>query len=167
VRAFLLREGDRTRVVTPYVPEFVEDLKAEIPYYAKQFDRESKHWVVDGEYEDTALEIASRYFEAIVVVPEAEALRREQAARMSARPSPQQAPHGSDVCVRVVRTVWQEEAELYLLPGAPYAVIQAAYRALAKTLHPDVSKATDATAIMVRLNRAYETLTRRHRAATA
>lgn len=39
MRAFLLREGDRIRVVTPYVPEFVADLKDEIPYYAKSFDR--------------------------------------------------------------------------------------------------------------------------------
>lgn len=165
MRAFLLREGDRTRVVTPYLSEFVEDLKAEIPYYAKQFDRESKHWLVDGEYEDTALEVAERYFETTVVVSEAEALRREQTARASARPSPPpqaQPPHDTNECARRVRTIWREEAELYLLPGAPFALIRVVYRELAKILHPDISKAPDATEAMVRLNRAYETLTKRY-----
>lgn len=166
MRAFLLREGDRTRVVTPYVPEFVNDLKAEIPYYAKEFDRDSKHWIVDGEYEETALEVASRYFETTVVVSEAEALRRERAARASTSPPPPRPAHNAQQCLDEVRRLWREEAALHLLPDAPWDVVQAAYRALAKIHHPDLVGAAGHAA-MVRVNGAYALLTKRRRGATA
>lgn len=164
MRAYLLREGDRTRVITPYVPEFVSDLKAEIPYHAKDFDRDSKHWIIDGEYEDRALEVASRYFEATVVVPEAEALRRERAARAAgaAQAPPSSRPaHNATQCLGEVRRIWREEAELSVLPEALFAVIQAAYRALSKLTHPDVV-GPSGHAAMVRINQAYDLLTKRH-----
>jgi hypothetical protein len=163
VRAFLLREGDRIRVITPYVPDFVTDLKAEIPYYAKSFDRDSKHWLVDGEYEETVLEVASHYFETTVVVSESDALRRERAARASAAapppPSPP-SPHDANECARRVRGIWKEEAELYLLPGAPWSVIEAVYRAVAKLTHPDLV-GPSGNARMVAVNRAYDVLKKR------
>jgi hypothetical protein len=161
MRAFLMREGDRVRVVTPYVPEFVADLKEEIPYYAKTWDRESKNWLVDGEYEETALEVATRYFETTVVVAEAEALRRERAARAASAPPPRpDAAHSTARCAEVVRSVYREEAELYLLPGAPLAVIQAAYRAVSKLVHPDLA-GESSHARMVAVNRAYDLLVKR------
>lgn len=160
MRAYLLREGDRVRVITPYVPEFVTDLKAEIPYYAKDFDRDSKHWIVDGEYEGAVREIASNDFETTVVVPEAEALRREQAARRTAASPSPSPPHDTNECARRVRQVWREEAELYLLPGAPRSVIEAAYRAVAKLFHPDLV-GSDGHARMVAINRAYDALKKR------
>lgn len=164
MRAYLLREGDRVRVITPYVAEFVTDLKAEIPYYAKDFDRDSKHWLVDGEYEEALAEVASRYFETAVVIPEAEALWRERAARASAPPPKPQPPHDTDECARRVRIRWQEEAELYLLPGAPLAVIEAAFRAVAKLVHPDLV-GPSGHARMVAVNRAYEALKQKIRGA--
>lgn len=50
-------------------------------------------------------------------------------------------------------SVWDE---LWLKPGAPRAVIDAAYKALSKQYHPDVSEA-DGRA-QIRLNTAYTTL---------
>ena len=168
MRAFLLREGDRIRVVTPYLAEFVADLKADVPYYAKDFDRESKHWLVDGEYEEMVREIADRYFETTVVVSEAEALRRERAARASAAPPPppQQSLHDTNECARRVRVMWREEAELFLLPGAPFEVIQAAYRAVAKLFHPDLV-GSGGHERMVAINKAYSVLERRAKGASA
>lgn len=162
MRAYLLKDGDRVRVITPYVADFVTDLKAEIPYYAKEFDRDSKHWLVDGEYEDTILEVSSRYFETAVMVTEADALRRERAARAAAerQQAPPPSPHDADECARRVRGVWREEAELYLLPGAPLSVIEAAYRAVAKLFHPDLI-GSGGHARMVAVNRAYEALRKR------
>lgn len=46
-------------------------------------------------------------------------------------------------------------AVLWLRPGAPLSVVQAAYRALASRYHPDAGGDTRA---MRRLNEAYETL---------
>jgi hypothetical protein len=152
-------------VITPYVPEFVADLKEEIPYHAKSWDRDSRNWLVDGDYEEALLMVASNYFETTVVVTEAETLRRERAAKASSQPSAAP-PHDTNECARKVRSVWREEAALYLLPGAPYAVIQAAHRALAKLLHPDVTH-RDTNAEMAAVNRAYDTLTKRHKGASA
>ena len=161
MRAYLLREGDRVRVITPYVPDFVTDLKAEVPYYAKDFDRDSRHWLVDGEYEETVIEVAGRYFETAIVIPEAEALRRERAARAAAPPPPSApAPHDTNECARRVRAMWCEEAELYVLPGAPLSVIKAAFRAVAKLCHPDLI-GPSGHARMVAVNRAYEALRKR------
>ncbi|MGH7133246.1 MAG: DnaJ domain-containing protein [Phycisphaerales bacterium] len=47
---------------------------------------------------------------------------------------------------------------LQVAPAATAAQIRAAYRALARTLHPDISKAKDATAVFARITVAYETL---------
>lgn len=169
MRAVLLREGARVRLFTPFCREFVDELKQEVPYYAKTFDGESKNWIVDGEYEETVVEVASRYFETTVVVPEAEAMRRERAARAQATTAPPPGaaqPHSSDECARRVRSIWREEAELFLLPGAPFAVIQAAYRAVAKLFHPDLT-GSEGHARMVAINKAYDTLERRSKGASA
>jgi hypothetical protein len=48
-------------------------------------------------------------------------------------------------------------AALHVLPSAPPEVVSAAYRALAKSLHPDVS-GRDTTAEMARLNEAWAVL---------
>jgi len=165
MRAFLYREGGRLRVITPYVPEFVDDLKARIPYHAKSFDRESKHWLVDEDYEEDLFDVTSDYFEVTLVVSEADALRRERMARAQARPAPTPPPeptHNSQECLRRIKHLYQEEAALHLLPGAPLSVVQGAYRALAKMLHPDVVGASG-HAEMVRVNRAYDLLQKRLR----
>lgn len=169
MRAFLLREGDRVRVITPYVPEFVADLKEEIPYHAKSWDRDSRNWLVDGEYEETALDVASRYFETTVVVPEAEALRRERAARASASTAsapPPRPAHSGQQCLGEVRRLWREEAALFLLPDAPLTALQAVYRALAKLYHPDLAGGAGHDT-MVRINAAYDLLSKRKREAGA
>lgn len=161
MRAYLLREGSRIRVITPYVPDFVSDLKTEIPYYARSFEPEGKCWLIDAEREEEILDVTSRYFDPLFVVTEAEALRRERAAKAST-PPPSSSPsgHGSAECLRIVRGVWQEEAELHLLPGAPLSLVEAAWRAMAKLFHPDLVGPGGHTR-MVAINRAYETLRKR------
>lgn len=168
MRALLLREGDRIRAFTPYCPDFIADLKNEIPFHAKHWDGDAKNWVVDGDYEEPLLEVAERYFDVLVAVSESDALRRERAARAtSATPPPQaQPPHDTNECARRVRSIYREEAELFLLPGAPFSVVQAAYRAVAKLFHPDVV-GSGGNARMVSINRAYDTLERRSKGATA
>lgn len=167
MRAVLLREGDRIRAFAPYCPDFIADLKSEIPYHAKHWDGDARNWVVDGDYEEPLIEISERHFDVLIAVSELDSVRRERAARASAAPPPQaQPPHDTNECARRVRGIWREEAELYLLPGAPFSVIQAAYRAVAKLFHPDVA-GSDGHARMVAVNRAYDTLERRSKGATA
>lgn len=161
-RAFLYRAGDRIQAVAPFNNDFKEDLKSEIPHHARTFDSELKNWLIDADYEEMVYEIATRYFDVIAVVSEADALRRERAARAAAPPPPREPSHSSDECLRRVRGLYAEESTLYTLPGAPFAVIQAAYRALAKILHPDAGGSSHQA--MVALNRAYESLERRQKA---
>jgi|GEM_PF-6956252 DnaJ-class molecular chaperone len=58
-------------------------------------------------------------------------------------------------------TLAEAYAVLWLLPGAPAAVVKAAYRALAAQYHPDAGGDLE---LMVRLNAAYAAI-RRHQEA--
>jgi hypothetical protein len=62
------------------------------------------------------------------------------------------------------KTADTDHATLHIAPTAPAYVIDAAYRALCRHEHPDVSRAPDATARMQRINAAYERLNQRARA---
>lgn len=64
--------------------------------------------------------------------------------------------------VRVRRT-WDERAaqawhELWLTPGAPREVVDAAYKALARMYHPDTGR--DDPEAMLRVNKAYREVLR-------
>lgn len=52
-------------------------------------------------------------------------------------------------------TLAQAYAALWLEPGAPEAVVKAAYRALAQTYHPDAGGSAE---MMSRINAAYATI---------
>ena len=67
-------------------------------------------------------------------------------------------PHAAPSAFAATPEIASAYAVLWLRPGAPLSVVQAAYRALASRYHPDAGG--DALA-MHRLNEAYETL-RRH-----
>ena len=47
---------------TPYHPQFVADLKAEIAYKDRQWDRDAKVWLVDEAEADKAIKIAAQFF---------------------------------------------------------------------------------------------------------
>lgn len=159
-RAFLLREGDSIRVMTPFLEEFKEDLKAEIPYSGKRWDADGRGWIVSVEYEDTLRDIVERYFEATFLVTEADALRRERAAGATIRQAPPQPPHDTAECGRRVRSQWPHDSTMFLQPGAPQDLVIAAYRVLSKIFHPDVS-GRDSTAEMAKINMAYTELSKR------
>lgn len=165
MKAILVREGRRLRVITPYVPELLTEMKSVVPYYARDYEPDSRHWLIDADQEDVLRETLETWFEVVIVivVSEDEALRREQAARRAGAappPPPPRGAHSSDECARIVRGVWKEESALFLLPGAPRDVVVAAYRALCKMLHPDVS-GRDTHAEMVKVNLAYDALSKR------
>ena len=48
---------------TPYHPQFVADLKAEIAYKDRQWDRDAKVWLVADAEASKAIKIARRYFD--------------------------------------------------------------------------------------------------------
>lgn len=113
----------------------IAEWKDQIPYKFRSFDPSTKVWRFWDKYESAAISLLLRHF------PDAEVPFRYQPT--SRRTTP---PNGDAF------------ATLHLLPTAPRAVVDAAYRALAKQLHPDRG-GTDAA--MRRLTEAHDALSRR------
>lgn len=158
--AFLMREGSQVRVVAPYNADFVAELK-QIPYYAKTWLGEQKHWLIEDEYGDLLFEIASRYFSVQWVITEHEAQQRVSAAMASAQRLAGSGSHSTAQCLDVVKKVYREEAALHLLPPVTSEnVLRAVYRALAREHHPDVAGAAS-HGTMVAINAAYDLLLKR------
>lgn len=168
MRAYLLEEPDGIRVISPYNREFVDSLKAEIPRWARDFDMDSRTWLVDREYEDTLVSVVRRYysFDRLVTITEADNRANRAAARERAsRPAP--AAHSTQQCLDHVRRIYREEAEVGVFPpAASEAIVRACYRARALQLHPDLAGSASHDA-MVALNRAYETLLKSVKRASA
>jgi hypothetical protein len=152
VRGFYIREPHQVTVITPFVRAFVDELKDAIPNRSRSFDPEYRTWTVRQPYVDSALEISAMHFDGM------RQLYVEQPAPST------ETGHPIEECLRRVRLYYREEATLYLIHGAPWPVIQAAYRATAKLAHPDTGGSNEA---MTLVNLAYETLCKRHEAGRA
>jgi len=113
---------------TPYIAEFVDELKAGIPARRRRWSKTLKMWRVDAAWVDEAISIAQQYYRV-------EFANRGTEREAKRNPEP---------------AAW---AELWLVPGAPPEVIRAAYRVMAQLHHPD--RGGD-TAAMQRINAAYE-----------
>jgi hypothetical protein len=119
----------------PYSAAMVAALKAAIPYRFRDWDPVGKTWTIDPAYVDVAMEMLLEHF------VDAETPRRGRT-----RPTPAAPPAGNPFAV------------LHLLPSAPREVIDASFRALAKSCHPDAG-GTDAA--MRELTEAHDLLARR------
>jgi hypothetical protein len=121
----------------PFNRALVDELKAGIPSRFREYNATTKEWTVQPEYLDYAVALLLQHF------PDADV------------PASSRWRHGR-------APEWRQEADhfstLHLLPTAPHAVIDAAYRALAKIHHPD--RGGDPAA-MRRLSAAHEALARR------
>jgi hypothetical protein len=124
------------RITWPYCPPMLEDLKAAIPYRFRNWDPTGKVWTIDPAYVDVAIAVLLHHF------PDASVPRRGRTDTTT-----NSAPAGNDPF-----------ALLHLLPSAPREVIDASFRALAKSCHPDRG-GTDAR--MRELIAAHEALSRR------
>jgi hypothetical protein len=122
-------------LATPYHRGFVDALKVQIPVSYRRWDPDSKTWFVESPYDLTAIRILRAHF------PHAD---------IGERPGEQTqfTTHSGCSCDANHRA-------LYVCQGAPLEVIRAAYKALAKTHHPD---AGGDVATMQQLNSAYERL---------
>jgi hypothetical protein len=123
-------------------PLLVERLKLTIPAAKREYRPDTKEWWAAIPYDSVALGIF------LGLWPGAQVLRAGE--RRSAPPPPR-------------RPLAREHhfAALHLLPSAPPAVVNAAYRALVKAHHPDLLPAPEkdrAHRRMVEINGAYEAL---------
>lgn len=123
------------RILTPYDPRFVEAIKREIPSHARSWDPATKTWHVRAPYDDIANHILLTFF------PGATVGRKPTETTSFNR-------QGTCGCDADHRT-------LLVCQDAPPELVKAAYRVLAKQLHPD---AGGDVATMQKLNAAYERL---------
>lgn len=115
---------------TPYIEEFVDDLKRCIPPRQRKWSKDRKMWCIGADWASEAIELVESFYDRVQFAGD------ESRTPRPAEPAPANA--------------W---AELWLLPGAPPEVIAAAYRAMAKIHHPDHGGDTRA---MQLINAAYE-----------
>lgn len=133
-------DAARFSVRFPYSKAFVAFLQG-LPADARAFDRRRRCWYVSYRYLYEILDEGPRHFTSLDVSG-LDPTWRERAATHLDHERGRRAPRGHaafDV--------------LHVVPGAPMAVVHAAYRALARMHHPDVGGRTED---MARLNRAYE-----------
>lgn len=94
---------------TPYLQDFVDELKETVPAAYRHWDRENKQWYIEPSYANEAAELFFSYF------PDGDSFELARTYR--------KAP------------TWAKT--LFVQEDAPLEVIEAAYRTLAKTYHPD------------------------------
>lgn len=136
-RLLYLRDG-KASVRFPFDRLVVESIKAQIPSDARGYEPATKTWFVGPGWGAVVERILCRAFDSVSIELETDSHRRSD-------PTP-------------IRKGDRDYAALFLLPGAPPCVVEAAYRALAKGSHPD--RGGDVSAMQA-LNAAYAALQKR------
>ncbi len=124
----------------PYRRRWVETVKAEVPGWARQWDPAAKAWTILPPYVARVLALTRATFTDV-----ADASGPDQGSPSA------NATHG----------VNRLYGALHLLPTAPPAVVEAAYRALAREHHPDrqpQAQQVEAHECMVEINAAFAAL---------
>ncbi|MDQ3694291.1 MAG: hypothetical protein M3464_11775 [Chloroflexota bacterium] len=117
----------------PYDKQFIERLKDTVPARYRTYCPPAKAWTVHEPYRDRVIAMLVQWF------PDVRWRRRTES-----RPAP-----------TPIRALDQAFADLHLLPSAPPTLVEAAFRTMAKTAHPDKGGNEE---LMRRLNAAVETL---------
>ena len=133
--AFLIDAGCRAWLLTPYEADFIEALKADIPWRYREWDKEAKAWLVRAPYVERAARVADEWFDLM------------RAQTEGAAPP---------VLTRLAQQ-YPAHATLEVWPTASQDVIRAAYRALVQRHHPDHNQGAG-DARTKALNLAYEAL---------
>lgn len=142
--ARLVYHGEVAIVTTPYSRAFVDEIKVLIPHEYREWVADRKVWHVRYPYDRHAATLLAKHF------PYAEIEERWDAKN----------PHGYQH-----QSQWQplnppsrcscspDHQALYVCGEAPVEVIKAAYKALAKQIHPDNG---GDVVLMQQLNEVYE-----------
>lgn len=118
----------------PYNPDFLHDLKQLIPARHREWLPDDRLWHISARFAPDATVLARSWFDAVEIIP------HRRAQDPGHPPSP--------------KTI-DSLARLHLRETAPWPVVEAAYKALARLHHPD--KGGDQTT-MKHINAAYTNL---------
>ncbi len=137
----------KMRLRATYDPNFIAALKAGV--VDRQWDANTKEWVIDLREYKTALQIIRRFYGKDAVFEQ-----NKPPEQRKSRPRQRTKLPPSFIGVATDK----DYAVLHLLPSAPPELVKAAYRTLSKLYHPDSSRLPDADERMKNLNRAYEAI---------
>jgi hypothetical protein len=143
--AHLIVYDDGAAVVfTPYDEAFVNTLKDYVPKACRKWLPSQKTWIVDADYVTAVRLLAGEHFDEVIMAHTA--------------PAPSAPPtHTLNDCLAAVARRYPHHRALGLWPGVPLALVESAYRSIAKLVHPDVRGEAGARK-MVEANAAYEAL---------
>ncbi len=152
-RAVIIAQKPVCEIQTPFVADFVDDLKDAVPI-GLSWSAELKVWQFPWRYMSTVQGIADRYYntrvfmgtDEVTVSPNGLVEYVFPFPSSTSRQSPPPPPPREETTPSCFRT-------LHVSADAPEEVIKAAYRALAHSSHPDKGGSADA---MRKLNLAYE-----------
>ena len=65
MQATISQSGNRISIQGPYDADFIKAIKDAVPYQSREWDGAHKAWLVDAEFEKTALKVAGQYYEII------------------------------------------------------------------------------------------------------
>ncbi len=117
----------------------LEELKNQVPASARSYDPQHRVWYIGIGWMQIVTAVLEMAFGPKTIENEASAYRR----RATPEPIRRTDPHYS---------------ELHLLPSAPWPVVEATYKALARLHHPDIGGDSE---MMKRVNLAFESLQKR------
>lgn len=144
--AVLIQHDKGWEIITPYIADFVDELKTQC-YSSAQWLRDKKVWMVSPHIPaDTIREVMNYYFD----VQEFRCTKigccsMHQQHQKSQQPPKQKRPSEFDKALTIIGC----------LPNASERVIRAAYKAASFDRHPDHGGSNDA---MTELNNAWETV---------
>ncbi len=128
----------------PYSAYLISNLKIYIPAHSREYAPETKIWIIDPDYASLAIQLMRGVYPDTILRDD----RHKNSGWRFSRTEPVEDPSFEI---------------LYVLPNAPRCVIDAAYRALSKEIHPDRApegERSRAHEAMTRLNAAYQIVLR-------
>lgn len=114
-KAFIdLNLDGRLKVITPYIPDFVDDLKNAIPNQYREWVKVAKAWLIDAHYLSDVEVICRKHFDEVKVDLKG---------------------------FQTVSSIATDDlyGKLYLTSNAPMWLITKVWKLLAREYHPDVS----------------------------
>lgn len=143
---------------TPYSPGWLQELKDQVPYPERYWDRGNRLWWIGDDYADGVVHLTIRWFDSCVQGPPGFQEPPLPPGRPRGRTSKSKKNHhhrDAGFGVFVPASCPSDFRLLGLDPSAPPEVVKAAYKALCRLHHPDHGGRLEE---MQRINMAYERL---------
>lgn len=150
-RAVMYNGPKGIEFISPYIADFVEHLHYTVSNLDAKFDYDVRVWILEPHIVDKFLAVAKEYYSVLDGRSKSKTEFDKEYAKkfqdfMYSRSSGWRADH------TIAKNDW---ALLGLLPGQPRALIDAAYRTMAKIHHPDSGGSNQR---MAEINATYERL---------